>query len=88
VTAVNPPDNGTDDPMPVFVIKAKDLLAMRAIEYYRRLCDQHGLCAQADEVYEALNEIAGWRQRHNDLVKLPDHKHVPVGETKAARDDH
>jgi hypothetical protein len=66
------------DPMPVFVIKAKDALALATIERYRRLCLQRGLDVQAVEVEKAAVEIAEWQQRHSSLVQLPDHQHVPV----------
>lgn len=66
------------EPMPVFVIKAKDALAVDAIEAYRRDCIRHGLTEQAQEVNLALEEIKAWRRAHPDEVKLPDHKHVPA----------
>jgi hypothetical protein len=66
------------DPMPVFTIKAKDKLAVRAVEAYRRLCLELGLDAQADEVDKAIAEIVTWRKAHPDQVKLPDHPHVPT----------
>ncbi len=68
----------SDDAMPVFTIKAKDKLAIRAVEAYRRLCLELGLNAQADEVDKALDEIVAWREAHPDQVKLPDHPHVPA----------
>lgn len=65
--------------MPVFTIKAKDRLALAAVAAYARLCTDYGLFDQAEEVGKAYDEIAVWQQRHADLVKLPDHPHVPVG---------
>ena len=70
----------TDDPMPVFVIKGKDALAVAAINAYQRLCERRELHWQADEVGKAAREIELWQERHPDLVKLPDHAHVPAAD--------
>jgi hypothetical protein len=67
------------DEMPVFVIKAKDALAVEAVRAYRDLCRKYDLVRQADEVAKALEEIIEWQDRHEDLMQLPDHKHVPAG---------
>lgn len=67
------------DPMPVFVIKAKDALAYETISAYRRLCWRRGLHSQGEEVGKALDEIAAWQTRHRDEVQMPDHTHVPAG---------
>jgi hypothetical protein len=67
-----------DDPMPVFVIKAKDKLAASTIECYLAYCEDEGLDEQAEEVRKALDEIEAWQSRHSDAMKLPDHPHVPV----------
>lgn len=67
------------DPMPVFVIKGKDLLAPDAIAAYQNACVARGLNEQAQQVWLALREVAGWQSRNPELVKLPDHQHVPVG---------
>lgn len=64
--------------MPVFVIKAKDALALEAVEAYRELCTKYGLHGQASEVQLAINEIELWQQDHGDEMRLPDHKHVPA----------
>jgi hypothetical protein len=69
-----------DDPMPVFVIKAKDKLAVKAVMEYRRLCQVAGLDHQADEVLKAADEIDQWQGRNWDDVQLPDHDHVPATE--------
>jgi hypothetical protein len=66
------------DPMPVFVVKGKDLLAPDAIAAYQNACAERGLNEQARQVWLALGEVAGWQSRHPELVKLPDHPHVPV----------
>lgn len=68
-----------DDSMPVFVIKAKDRLAVAAVRYYGELCVEAGLTGQSREVAKALAEIVSWRSRHRDLIQMPDHPHVPIG---------
>ena len=64
--------------MPVFVIKAKDPLAVEAVEAYWGLCVGHGLTEQADQVQLAIDEIRAWQAANEDNVKLPDHIHVPA----------
>jgi hypothetical protein len=66
------------DPMPVFIIKAKDALAAEAVAYYQQLCREHGLRSQAAEVEKAIVEMAEWRIRNRHLVRMPDHPHIPV----------
>ena len=66
------------DPMPVFVIKARDALAVPTLRAYVQECQEHGLTEQALQVREAINEIREWQQRNIDQTKLPDHAHVPV----------
>lgn len=73
------------DPMPVFVIKGKDLLASPAVDAYRDLCSAYGLHEQADQVRAAADEIRTWQDRHIDQVKAPDHIHVPAGGAQPAR---
>lgn len=68
----------SNDPMPVFTIKAKDALSVDAIDHYMALCQQRGLAAQAAEVWKAREEIRLWQERNADRVQLPDHPHVPV----------
>jgi hypothetical protein len=67
-----------DDPMPVFVIKAKDRIAVSAVAWYRRLCEHEGLDEQAAQVRLAEEEMRAWRERNPGAVKVPDHPHVPV----------
>lgn len=64
--------------MPVFTIKAKDAFAIPMLKKYHEMCRDFGLYDQADEVTDAINEIWKWREENADLVKLPNHKHVPV----------
>lgn len=71
-------DEQHGDPMPVFVIKAKDQLALDAVAAYRQLCLDHDLPHQAIEVTRAYAEINGWQQRHPDRVALPEHEHIPA----------
>lgn len=67
-----------EDPMPVFVIKGQDRLAADAVSAYYTLCLAQGLTDQAGQVADAVREIRDWQDRHPDLVKAPDHEHVPV----------
>jgi hypothetical protein len=64
--------------MPVFVIKAKDQLAVLAVEAYEDLCIEAGLHDQAAEVRKAKTEIELWQEANPQLVKQPDHTHVPM----------
>jgi hypothetical protein len=66
------------DPVPVFTLLAKDQLAVDTVAYYQQQCRTHGLTGQAAQVGLALDEFAAWRQRHPDLVKVPDHRHQAV----------
>ena len=68
------------DPMPVFIIKAKDNLAPGVIAQYVRACVDQGLHNQARSVIDSLEEVNAWRERNPGLCKWPDHAHVPAGE--------
>lgn len=70
------------DPMPVFVIKAKDKIAPLIVAQYAEACRARGWDDQAAEVDKALDEINEWRDRHRDLVKVPEHKHVPAAQDR------
>ena len=74
--------NDEEDPMPVFVLKAKDVLAPGTVNAYRLECLRHGLDEQAAEVEKAFREMAAWQQRHPEELKLPDHKHTPARKTE------
>jgi hypothetical protein len=63
--------------MPVFAIKAKDMLAVPAIQAYENLCREYGLSEQADEVEKAKQEMLGWQLDNRDTLQWPDHPHVP-----------
>lgn len=79
-----PPNEGVgSDPMPVFVIKAKDNLAPAAVFSYATLVEGLGLYTQAKQTRLALNEIVAWRERNPSACKWPDHKHVPAAELDA-----
>ncbi len=78
IASIHGPD--TDDPMPVFVLKAQDRLAIKAVNAYQDACETAGRLDQARQVMRAADEIVAWQERHQDLVKFPDHEHVPVGE--------
>lgn len=74
-----PEDQKLADPMPVSVLKAKDRLAVYAIEAYAVRCQDEGLDEQAEEVDKAIAEMEAWQRRHPKSMKLPDHPHVPAG---------
>jgi hypothetical protein len=67
-----------DDPMPVFTIQGKDLLAVPVILYYQRNVEGLWDSAQAHWVEQARLEIEAWQKRNPDRCKYADHKHVPV----------
>lgn len=79
-----PVGDAQPDPMPLFTIKAKDKLAVLAVEHYAQLCREHGLSEQAVEVDRAADELIDWRERNPGQVKLPDHPHVPAAQPDAA----
>lgn len=66
--------------MPVFTIKAKDALAVEAVEAYRQLCVKYHLDDQAYQVSLAIEEIRQWQDTHEDQMQLPDHRHVSVSD--------
>lgn len=70
------------DKMPVFVIKAKDELAIATLLNYREHCRFHGLHSQAGEVDKAIKEMRSWQDRNPHAIKMPDHKHVPQSESE------
>lgn len=66
------------DKMPVFTILAKDKLALRTLAAYHLFCIEVGLMDQAIEVALAMREMHLWKEANPDLMKMPDHKHVPT----------
>ncbi len=73
------PEQSDSDPMPVFILKAKDNLALNTVWSYRQQCLSAGLTEQADEVRKAYREIIEWRKRHPEVCQMPDHAHLPAG---------
>lgn len=69
---------GAAQQQPVFVLKSTDALSLPTIEAYRRECVRRRLDDQARQVTAAFLEMAAWQARNPELIKLPDHKHVPV----------
>lgn len=61
------------DGEPVIVLRAQDALAVEAIDYYRRRCDEEGA---GDQHLMAIDRTAmafeAWQREHPDQVKLPD----------------
>jgi F420-dependent methylenetetrahydromethanopterin dehydrogenase len=74
------------EPMPVFILKAKDNLTPWAVANYAILCEAAGLCDQAEEVRKALAEMVNWRDEHREQCKWPDHDHVPAGQPGSGSD--
>lgn len=72
------PTESNTDPEPVFTIRARDLLAYDVVYFYGLQCRWKSLHHQAEQVRRALDEIAAWQRRHPDLIKAPDHDHVPA----------
>lgn len=72
------PTTPDPDPMPVFVLKAQDRLALNAIIDYYHHCIYDGLNDQAGEVAKAYNEFEAWRERNPERMKWPDHPHQPA----------
>jgi hypothetical protein len=66
--------------MPEFTIKAKDEFAISTLIAYREECINFRLEDQAKEVQLAIEEMIDWRSDNPELVKYPDHKHIPAGE--------
>lgn len=60
---------------PVFMIKAKDALAVPSLEAYKDECERHGLREQANQVELAISEFRQWQEKNNKHTKLPNHKH-------------
>lgn len=67
-----------EDPMPVFTIQGKDLLAVPVIAYYQQQIEGLWDSAQAYWVEQARLEIEAWQRRNRARCKYADHKHVPV----------
>lgn len=77
--------HGSDDPEPIFVLKAKDNLTLETIRRYRERCEAHGLTDQVRQVNLATDEIYLWRKRNIAKCKMPEHEHVPAAQrTEAA----
>lgn len=66
--------------MPVFTLLGKDKLALVTLDAYRLSCLEEGLVEQAAEVTKAMNEMHDWQKENSKLMKMPDHKHVAVGD--------
>lgn len=66
------------DPEEVFVLWARDLLAVAAINAYRAACAHAGLDDQRFEVSKALVALVSWQQRHPNRLRMPDHRHQPA----------
>lgn len=79
-------DDGTEKDFgdePVFILRGQDEMTPGTVAFYNMLCRQAGLAAQSREVNKAFNEIRAWQKANRDKVKLPKHKHQPVGQRSA-----
>lgn len=75
----------TEPPVPTFVIRGTDALAIPVLRKYLAECRDHGLEEQAKEVETAVAEMSAWQRSHPTLTKLPDHKHVPASTQRNER---
>jgi hypothetical protein len=58
---------------PVFLLRGKDKLVPRLLEYYEMMCKAQGANeGQQESVIRAAEEIRRWQGEHYDSVKLPD----------------
>lgn len=57
---------------PWFALRAKDLLALDAVEEYANICLAHNLHDHAAGVLKALEQMKAWREANRDKVKIPD----------------
>lgn len=59
------------DGEPVFIIRAKDKLAIEAVEHYLSLAVDNG-CVNTGRSRSVLYNMNVWREKHPNKVKLPD----------------
>lgn len=58
---------------PVFVLRAKDMAAVRALSAYRDACEEEGSPrAHVEGVNEVIRTFREWRVDHWSDVKIPD----------------
>lgn len=73
VTVENEPGNPFGEDEPVFIIRARDKSALRAIDYYGEAAAEAGASI---EFLGLVGEVHGffrhWQATHPDLVKVPD----------------
>lgn len=60
------------DAEPLFVIRGRDALAFPALQFYRELCEGHGLGGMARQVAHHAERFQGWQAGYAELTKLPD----------------
>lgn len=61
---------GMDEP--VAVITAHDALAMKALAFYRSICEKEGCPSlQMDSINKQINNFARWRKNNDGFVRLP-----------------
>ena len=57
---------------PWFALRARDSLALSAVESYAKLCEDMGLAEHAAGVRRAIDQMHNWPVANADKVKLPD----------------
>ena len=57
------------DDEPVFIIRAKDVISVAVLEFYRGMCSDTN---HADVVDGRVEQFRDWQQSNPDLVKIPD----------------
>jgi hypothetical protein len=61
---------GEDEPVVVF--RARDVLLLDVLAYYRNKCQQRNSPQKhLDLIHETENKIYSWQQAHVDLVRVP-----------------
>jgi hypothetical protein len=65
--------DGQSREIPIFVLIAKDVCAVAALNEYFNTCDQDG-CSQEHliGIRQRIEEFETWQIEHPDQVKIPD----------------
>src|SRR5260221_9626221 len=64
-----------DDDEPIFVLRAQDKTAVRAIRFWLDRLNDQGVALtpdHKDEVYAVIDQFESWQEAHPDRVKMPD----------------
>jgi len=64
---------GIPDDEPVFVLRAKDSVALAAVTMYREMCMLIGCTvAHTDAIQQLLTDFEDWRAAHENQIGFPD----------------